>query len=554
MRVTIEGIRGEIRTNVRRTLGMARLSANDSLTEARVQRLHERAESEIRLALQPFGHYRPHVETSLEHDGRFWRARYLVDPGEPVRLVAVDVLIEGEGADDESLNRVFERSRVRSGMALRHPAYESAKQRLQNQAAARGYLDAVFTRSRVEVDTVANEARVSVRLETGPRYRFGEVHFPETPFDSRVLERYVAFSDGDPFLLGELVMMQRLLSANEIFTSVEVEPLPTKAVDLRVPIQVRLRLQPRTRYGFGIGYGTDTGPRGTVAWGRRWLNPAAHGLWAEVQASSPVQSAVVQYALPLGKEHGDEASAMLAIRRERFENLEARSLTAGITAAYSRGSWRESPSFRVLREQWFVAGQEKRSTLVLPSLTYTRVRADDPTYPRRGSRVEFGLLGTTTLLGSDIGFVQATTRLRLQQGLHRSGRLLLRLDGGGTGLADVADLPLSFRLFAGGSRSVRGYNYRSLAPRAADGTLLGGRNLLAASVELEQMVVAGMGFALFTDAGGAFTRADDDWLRHGAGAGLRWRSPVGPVRLDAAWPLDGSRTGPRLYFMLGGTL
>jgi translocation and assembly module TamA len=94
-------------------------------------------------------------------------------------------------------------------------------------------------------------------------------------------------------------------------------------------------------------------------------------------------------------------------------------------------------------------------------------------------------------------------------------------------------LPSSIRFFAGGSQSVRGYAYESLGPEDKDGDVVGGRHLLTGSVEFEHYFNDNWGMAVFLDTGNAIDNLSDK-LEQGAGFGLRWKSPVGPVRIDLA--------------------
>ena len=115
------------------------------------------------------------------------------------------------------------------------------------------------------------------------------------------------------------------------------------------------------------------------------------------------------------------------------------------------------------------------------------------------------------------------------------------------------ELPASVRFFAGGDNSIRGYAYQSLGPKDDQGDVVGGRNLLVGSVELERRLLDKWGVALFADSGNAFDRAHVD-PRTGIGIGIRWRSPVGPVRLDIAHPLNDSKDTFRIHFSMGPEL
>src|SRR5690606_8960636 len=111
-------------------------------------------------------------------------------------------------------------------------------------------------------------------------------------------------------------------------------------------------------------------------------------------------------------------------------------------------------------------------------------------------------------------------------------------------------VPLSLRFFAGGVNSIRGYDYQSLGPRNLIGGLIGGNRLIDASVEYEHPVREAWAVAVFADGGNAFLHDSFEPVA-GAGFGARWFSPIGPVRADIAWPLDGEDRSPRLHISLG---
>ena len=480
-----------------------------------------------------------------------------MDPGSPVRYASVEVTLEGVGADDPMLRGVLPEVGVEEGAVLRHPRWEEAKQTLLNHAAGRGYLDVAIGRSRVEVDTVAGTARATLRVNTGPRYRFGPVEFPETPFTSAFMDRYVTFRPGDPFDLDALLAMQRALSSSAYFRLVQTEPLRDEADSLRVPIRVSLEMQQRNSYTIGIGYGTDTGVRGTAAGSRHWLNPYGHRLEAELRASLRSQRFQGRYVIPLTTGPSNRVAVSTALLRDIFEGLESRQIYGRVELDHIRAGWREVASVR-LAEEWYRDGTDERtSTLLIPELAWSRVWGDEVVYPRRGFRLQLGLAGASESVLSDVTFLQATTQLGAARGLWPSARLLLRAVGGTTEVDDLLDLPVSLRLFAGGDQSVRGFDYRSIGPVGSDGSVIGGRHRLVGSVELEQMVYAGLGFAVFTDAGNVFATREGialDDMEQGAGAGLRWRSPIGLVRVDVAWPVSRPDPQPKLHFVVGGVL
>jgi translocation and assembly module TamA len=113
-------------------------------------------------------------------------------------------------------------------------------------------------------------------------------------------------------------------------------------------------------------------------------------------------------------------------------------------------------------------------------------------------------------------------------------------------------MPPSLRFYAGGDRSIRGYNYREVGPRIGDFGL-GAKNVITASGEYEHYFNGSWGMAAFVDSGSAFDGKVPDW-RTGVGVGLRWRSPVGPVRVDIAHGLDHPDSPFTLHLNIGADL
>ena len=95
---------------------------------------------------------------------------------------------------------------------------------------------------------------------------------------------------------------------------------------------------------------------------------------------------------------------------------------------------------------------------------------------------------------------------------------------------------------SGGDDSIRGYKFESLGPLDVDGNVVGGNRLAVASIEYEYPIGEQWSVAVFADAGNAYRDGDFNSVS-GVGAGLRWHSPLGPIRFDVAFPQDGEDRG-----------
>jgi translocation and assembly module TamA len=120
---------------------------------------------------------------------------------------------------------------------------------------------------------------------------------------------------------------------------------------------------------------------------------------------------------------------------------------------------------------------------------------------------------------------------------------------------DFNRLPTSLRFFAGGDSSIRGYEYESLGPKNENGDVIGGEALIVGSIELDYNFKESWSVAAFVDSGNAFSDEEID-VKTGAGFGIRWQSPIGPIRLDIGFPIDDpdENKSYRIHFTLGPDL
>jgi translocation and assembly module TamA len=189
--------------------------------------------------------------------------------------------------------------------------------------------------------------------------------------------------------------------------------------------------------------------------------------------------------------------------------------------------------------------------VIYPSLWGRWKQGDDPNLPRRGQALAIELRAASRSAGSSVDFLQARVQGDWIRGIGADNRVLLRAELGATASPDFQDMPPSLRFYAGGDRSVRGFGYKEIGPDR-DGRVFGGRYLAVASVEFERMFTPEWGGAVFVDAGDAFDDRFD--LQVGIGAGLRWRSPIGPVRVDLAHGIGEAGEAVSLHVRIGPDL
>lgn len=551
--VSVEGVSGKLRDNVLALLTIYQERTRDDLAPARIRRLHVNAPAEIRTALRPFGHYRARVDASLSQDGDEWRAVYRVDPGPAIRLTGVDVNVRGAGADDPAFRTLRERFPLEPGDVLNHAEYEQAKDRFQAIAAERGYFDLRFIEHEIRVDLEAYSARIDLDVDTGQRYRFGQVNIEQDLLSPDLLQRYVRLQPGDPYSTAALLELQNALTASNYFDDVQVDADPLQARDRTVPVRVQLTPRKPNKYTFGAGYGTDTGPRGQIGWERFYLNEQGHHTRIELRGSQIEKSVVAGYFIPIRNPRTDQLAFTGGYNEgdTRTATTQVRRLAASRSTV--RGHTLETLSLTLQREEFTIGAQTGESRLLLPGVNWTYYLGDERIYTRQGGRAMLDLRGAAEGVASDTSLFQARLQTKAILPVRDFGRVIGRGEVGTTSIDDFRDLPASLRFFAGGDVSVRGYDYNTLGPTDATGAVVGGRHLLVGSIEYEQRLVGNWAAALFYDVGNAVNDFRDP-LKRGAGVGGRWRSPIGQIRIDAATALSEPGHPWRLHLYIGPDL
>jgi translocation and assembly module TamA len=540
VKVEVDGVRRELKANILSVLTLQQ--ENDGkLTEDRIRRLYAQAPDEIGVALQPFGHYKPQVRSTLRQDGKTWIAHFDVDAGPAIKIATVDLKIAGAGADDPDFREIVARFPVREGNVLHHPDYERGKKALSDRAAETGYLDAKFEENQVRVDLQRYRADVVLHFNTGPRYLFGPVYFHQDVLDGKLLTGYIMFTPGEPLDVTKVLQLQNALSDSPYWSRVEVVTRQDQAENLEVPIDVNLVPAKTLRFSGGVGYGTDTGPRVKGTFDFRRLNQRGHRAQISASLSQIEQSFLSSYIIPGAFPRTDTLSYNLAYDRQITNTLESKSGLVGAQYTRLRNGLSETLSLNFQRENYKVGLDKGTSNLLVPSLGLEKVQADDRIYTTNGYRARFTLQGTAKNPLSDATFVQGLLDGKVIRTVGEKNRLIGRTQIGYTATNDFRILPPRFRFFAGGDQSVRGYRYQSLGTRDEAGNVIGGEALAVASLEYEYRFLPKWGAAVFYDTGGAFHTFGSGSLSQGAGFGIRWRSPIGPVRADIAWGLSDPR-------------
>lgn len=548
--VRVKPANDELKANVEGYIG----GVGDRNEEA-LLRFSRGAEEQAKKAAQALGYYQAHIESEVR-GGEKPRLLLRIDPGEPVHLRNVTIRVEGPAASLKSF-RTPSSDQLKPGAVLNHGHYEDAKRLIQNQASRYGFFSGRFTRQQLAVDPQAGVADIELVYDSGPRYALGKVSFTgDSLFDEDLLRRMVPFKTGAPYDSELIAELNQALQSSGYFEGVRVDAAPTAAEHEVIPVAVQLETRKPRTMGLGLGYSTDVGPRVKANWTRHWVNPQGHSYGWEAEVSQPRQNVGLWYDIPLDPPLTDKLRFAGGYQNEELAGTDTLSKLLTIGPEWHSklpSGWQRVVSLKYQREEYRLGDDSGLSNLLMPGLTYSYLRSDNRIDPHNGYRIQFDTKLAKEGVGSDTNLLYGTVLLKGLTTVWDNHRFLGRVQFGGSATNGYKSIPPSLRFFAGGDQSVRGYDYQTLSPENSEGDRIGGRYMVAGSVEYQYSIAEKWRIATFVDQGNSFNKLELPNLKTGVGMGVRWVSPVGPIRVDLAHAMNDDG-GIRLHFSMGPEL
>ncbi|AMN48211.1 hypothetical protein ACG33_14110 [Steroidobacter denitrificans] len=548
--IRIPDVGTAIENNIRAYLSLTRYEERSDITAQTMSRLQRRIVSETRLALEPLGYYEPEISYDIRQDGDTWHVRIDVKPGLPVRLSKVEVRAVGAGAQERSIREYLAGEALVPGLRLNHGNYERVKTNLLRTARNEGYLDARLSRHELLIDRATRQANIELELDTGPRYRFGDISVIQDVISEKSMRRLLRMQEGDPYTLDSLLRTQYVLDDSQYFSMVDIESGEPDRTALIVPVTVTAEPNRKHRYATSLGYGTDTDVRGKFTWDNRRVNHSGHRFKLQLLGSSIVKELSGRYVVPVMDIALEKLEFTGTIVEEELGDTLSQRAEAGAGLTQVLGRWQRVLFVRLSNETTTeVTGMRRTDFYVFPGISYSTL----PNYIIGGRlrpyRLYGELRGSPTTLGSDASFLQIRLQAERVFDLAPLWHVNLRAEIGATRIDNPRELPASQRFFAGGERSVRGFALNELSPQQ-NGKSIGGRHLATGTIEVVRDLPRNFGLASFYDIGNAFDDFSDPRLEYSAGVGLRYNVAVASFGVDLAQPLSVSGRGPRLHLYI----
>lgn len=545
----LTGANAQLERNLRAHISMPTGSCNTSLV--RLRRFVPGIKSDIDRAARALGYYLLESTVQFSEAESCWTLNIEVNPGAPVLMSTIDINIR---TDADLFSQTLSRLPLASGDQLDQNKYEQIKTDLSSRAVEVGFFAARFERSQLRLNLEENTAQAAIDFDPGQRYRFGAVDFEALDvLSEKFVRRFINFEENAFYSSDALIDLRSSLNDSQYFSSVTVTPALNVNQQTSIPINISLLSRPRHVYSAGAGITTDIGPRLSASYEDRYVNQNGHKFDFGSSASPIEQSFDLNYTIPLAKPATENLRLSGGFLREDNDTFKNETLKIGsIYSFINRSEWRQSYFLNFQHDEFEIGDQDEVADLLIGGISLAKTRANDALYPTKGWRLFGQVRGATSSILSTESFLQLNLAGKWVSEFA-GGRLLAKFELGTTLVDDTSELPVSILYFAGGDQSVRGYQYQSLGPENPAGEVIGGRHIVVAGIEYDFSILPDWKLAVFFDTGNAFSEFDELELKESVGVGVRWLSPIGPIRIDLASALDNGNK-LRLHVTMGPDL
>jgi len=562
LQVTLTGVPLHYQKTLKSILSLTQYRAFSLSSSLNLKTAYQEGFKELSTQLQQFGYFNSRItgDINYQKSTHLWLITYSINLGPPMIIRQVNLTVNGNGVIKKAIKNYITTTSLQPDDTLNLNTYDDTKDKLLLLANQYGYFDATLSHHQIIVNRTQNTAIINLTLTAGQRYLIAKTTFKQHPniLSQSFLQRFLPYHKGKFYKQNYVGKLQRGLEQSDYFAGVVVTPHPNHKTKT-VPIVAHLRAQKPFEYSLGAGYGTDTGIRGLLGWKWRYLTRSGQYLNAQIQTSKIYTIFSANYVFP-GTDPLKEATRIHASRGQT--DITAYNAIESLLGISKTMFWGKFHTTIGISQHWInyntaALGKDRAVRYLLPdlSLGYKHRSRKPGDYWHQGWSAAFNVTGTYKNPLSTSSFAEASIEFRESLNLTQSTRIYARETGGGiTVPGAITDLSPTLRFYAGGTNSIRGFNFKSLSPEDNDGNPIGGRYMLTGSINLGQRIIDNWSANIFYDTGTTFNTPVEITVYRAAGFGLGWRSPIGPINIYLAHPIHDPNGSWHFDISLGAFL
>ena len=518
--------------------------------------LFRRLRPAIRDALGTQGYFSPSIQRMVDDtipEDEAPPLNITIAPGVQSKVISVDIEFDGEINKDEFTAR-RERLKTLWLLGVNQPFNQSdwsaSKDNLLRDLLAKDFAAATLSESLANVDPENNTVALSVVYDSGPVFTFGELQIEGlTKYPKDLVSRYNTIRPGDRYEQERLLRLLSDLQGTTYFSAVDVKIDADDRQPRNVPIDITVMESDSKRLGFGAGYSSNTGFRTEATYQYNNLFDRAYSLVTGVRLEQKRQSAYADLFLPSSK-RGITDSVGVAFDHQEISNLEVDRSSVGAIREFNKGNneYRLGLNFQ-LEERRALGVNFGQTQALVASSSWLRNAVDSRLNPTEGYIVFSQLAVASEQFASDQDFIRLYSRAQKFWSPSRENLFSARFEAGTVVASARRDIPQDYLFRAGGTNSLRGFDFLDLGV-IDQGILVGGRRLMIGSLEYTRWFDGGpLGAAVFTDVGDVSDNWSDFDPKPAIGVGVRYKTPAGPIAFDVAKAADQDNL--RIHFALG---
>ena len=511
--------------------------------------------------LRSQGYYDAKIRSKIDFNAEPVRVVFLILAGPSYILKSVDMELINPAQNRKVNLPGLKALGLKTGGPAKSDSIIEATKIITRYLKNHGFPFPKIEQPKVVVDHLSETVKVTYLIDTGPPGVFGptEIKGLES-VNIDFVESKIPWKKGDVFNADLLEDLRIKLLRTELFSLVRIETAGSLNKEGELPVSIQVKERKHRTLKTGLSYKTDEGPGASISWENR--NLFHHGEDLQLTGSGSGISYVLEGEFNKPEFRRQDQSLLLNLRLadDHPDAYKSKNITAMGQIKRSLKPGMDVAAGIALRysdiEQF--GTQESFQLLSLPG-EFNWDYSNDLLDPSKGGRLTLDLSPYLDFIGKNVRFARASGRYSHYFKLSSKPRSILALRGmvGVMTGAERDEIPADIRFYAGGGGSIRGYAFQSVGPLSNNGDPLGGRSLIGLSSEIRVLVTEKIGIVPFVDGGNVFDSAYPDFkhsLLWGAGIGIRYHTPFGPLRLDVGFPLnkrDGIDNPFQIYISLG---